>query len=396
MKNKKARILISLTLCLAMTVSLASCGNKGSDTADSDASEASKASTETPAEAEAADEASEEDSKKASLFSSDNSGNTSAKGTYTEGLFVRPTLIDMSLFTTSTDSVEARSASYTVAVDLSNVMNGSDYVDFDEGRERLVRDGFYVRSGYSDEFYEVYENNRYSLEPNFVTVDSLMHTYHLYFAHLLKNTEKNGLYDSLLNLTDRMLDASINQHMEMRASSKSDASTEAWEMASDRNIAFFAVAKALLDESYDPAKDSMIDKDTVGIIKEELSLINEAEGISVSPLSGDDAESEDYSQYKPRGYYDGDETLSRYFKTMMWYGRRNFKQKSESMDRSALLMTIAMDDEAYDDWSVIYAVTSFFAGASDDNGVCEYLPLIEEAYGKSRGDITGLTVMDED
>ena len=351
MKNKKVRILISLALCLAMTVSLASCGNKGSNASDSGASEAL-------ADAEASEEASEEDSKKVSLFSADNGKKSSAKGSFTNGLFVRPTLIDMSLFTTSTDSVTAKSASYTVADDLSNVINGSDYVEFEEGRERLVRDGFYVREAFNTEFYSLYENNRYSLEPNFVTVDSLMHTYHLYFAYLLKNTEKNGLYDSLVNLTNRMLDTSINQHMEMAASSKMDASTEAWDMASDRNIAFFAVAKALLDGTYDPSKDSMIDKDTLSIVEEELSLIEDAEGISASPLLGGD-EYEDYSQYKPRGYYDGDETLSRYFKAMMWYGRRNFASKDEDQNRSALLMTLALDQDTLPVWEEIYTVTSF-------------------------------------
>ncbi len=33
-------------------------------------------------------------------------------------------------------------------------------------------------------FFEIYEMNRYSQIPNFVTVDSLMHTYHLYFSYL--------------------------------------------------------------------------------------------------------------------------------------------------------------------------------------------------------------------
>ena len=54
---------------------------------------------------------------------------------------------------------------------------------------------FYVTSGYNKEFFETYENNRYSLTPNFVTVDSMMHTYHLYFSLLL-----NRISRGLLNL----------------------------------------------------------------------------------------------------------------------------------------------------------------------------------------------------
>ena len=39
------------------------------------------------------------------------------------------------------------------------------------------------------------------------------------------------------------------------------------------------------------------------------------------------------------------------------------------------------DTESYRLWESIYAVTSFFAGASDDLCVCEYAPVIRETYG---------------
>ena len=100
---------------------------------------------------------------------------------------------------------------------------------------------------------------------------------------------------------------------------------------------------------------------------------------------------EDYSQYKPRGYYDGDELLERYFKAMMLFGHLNFAQKDETNNRCALLMTLAMDEESYKEWDAVYEVTSFFVGASDDNGYYEYLPLIDEAYGQgiSASDLIG-------
>lgn len=388
MKNRMMRIFTSVALCMAMTVSLVSCGSKGQTGTGTENAEASAETTE---------EASEDKGGEADLlFSSGNDSGSAKKveGTYSGSLFVRPTLIDMTIITEGDDEVTAKVASYKVDEDLGNIMNGSDYADLDEGKQHLVSDGFFVQDTSNCEFHEIYEKDRYFYVPNFVTVDSLMHAYHLYFAHMMKETEKDKLYDILVKLTDRMLGLCKSQQEEMGLSSKSDAKTEAWETASDRNIAFFAIAKALLDESYDPAKDKDIDKDTLEVIDEELSLIEGAEGITDSPLTGGE-EAEDYSQYKPRGYYDTDETLKRYFKAMMWYGRRNFKQDSETMDRSAMLMTLAMDDDAYEDWSTIYAVTSFFAGASDDNGICEYQPLIEEAYGKSCKDINGSSVIDD-
>ncbi|MDE7277306.1 MAG: DUF3160 domain-containing protein, partial [Lachnospiraceae bacterium] len=83
-------------------------------------------------------------------------------------------------------------------------------------------------------------------------------------------------------------------------------------------------------------------------------------------------------------YYEGDGRLERYFQAMMWYGRIHFAQDNEELDRSALLIAeaVSADEEIYGLWEAIYAVTSFFAGASDDAGICEYIPLMKEAYGE--------------
>lgn len=266
-------------------------------------------------------------------------------------------------------------ASYTVASDLSNVENLGQFY-FGEGLvAKLAQNGFVVCSGGGSEFFQIYETNRYNQIPNFVTVDSMMHTYHLYFAWLLKNIERSYLSDSLAQLSNRMLSASIAQYEALEG-------TE-WEHAAKRNVAFFTVGAKLLDDS------TVVEDYVADIVNYELDHINSAEGIDVSEVS---EIYEDYSQYVPRGYYEGDEKLERYFRAMMWYGRMHFLQDNEDMDRSALLMTraVAGDSEAYALWESIYAVTSFFAGASDDLGVCEYAPLIVEAYGEvSTKDLIG-------
>lgn len=149
-----------------------------------------------------------------------------------------------------------------------------------------------------------------------------------------------------------------------------------WESAVVRNVAFFTVGAKLLDDTV------QIEDYVSDIVESELSRIETAQGIMISGITDDE---EDYSQYKPRGYYEGDSDLEAYFKAMMWYGRMHFKQEKEDLDRSALLITKALDSdsEAYELWQSVYSVTSFFAGASDDNGVCEYAPLIRAAYGEN-------------
>lgn len=287
----------------------------------------------------------------------------------------RPTLLGMS--TAAEEEMAVPNVSpYTVEEDLSNVENLWQFYITDEMAWKLVENGFVVGEEAGNEFFEEYEWNRYSLIPSFVTVDSLMHTYHLYFSYLMKNIEKGYLADELSALSVKMAKESAAQYEVLKG-------TE-WEEAAARNTAFFSVGARLLDAEVPSCEYAE------STITQEVEAINNAAGIADCAITG---EKEDYTQYRPRGYYEGDEQLESYFRAMMWYGRIHFIQEEEDLDRSALLITLALngDAESYESWRRIYAVTSFFAGASDDSGVCEYGPLIEKAYGKtvSIGDLAG-------
>ena len=253
---------------------------------------------------------------------------------------------------------------YSIDPDLGNISNQRDFEYFDENLKKAIAgNGFAVLNGGGYEFYDVYESNRYAQSPNFVTVDSMMHTYHVYFAHMLKELEKGRLYEQLTELTEEMYERSMRQFEELEGSE--------WENAALRNVAYFTVAMELLDES------PKVISEAEDYVNSELDLIK-AGNVAASSLFNDN---EDYSQYKPRGYYAGDPALEKYFKTMMWYGRRAFEQKDEDHMRSALLMTLAMDDAALDEWEGIYTVTAFFTGASDDCTYYEFRPVVEAAYG---------------
>lgn len=277
----------------------------------------------------------------------------------------RPSLIKAQM--QDEDSVTPGVAPYTVASDLSNVDNLDQFYYVEEElKAKLAQNGFVVCGDAGSEFFQIYETNRYEQIPSFVTVDSMMHTYHLYFSYLLKNIERDYLSEKLEELSGKMLAASIAQYEVL-------AGTE-WENAAKRNVAFFTVGAKLLDDG------ATVEDYVADMVDYELDNIGRADGIEVSEVS---EIMEDYTQYVPRGYYEGDEKLERYFRAMMWYGRMHFLRDNADMDRSALLMTraIAGDAEAFALWESIYAVTAFFAGASDDLGVCEYAPLINEVYG---------------
>ena len=275
----------------------------------------------------------------------------------------RLSLLDFSSLTEK--SADASLSAYQVRGDLSDLMNAEQFYLTDSQKALLASNQFFVDDTYYNEFFELYEDNRYFQIPNFVTVDSLMHTYHLYFSLLLNRTEKNYLAGGLSDLSFTLLAKAEAQYEALKG-------TE-WEEAARRCVALFAVGARLLDEG------AALPECAADMAEAELQQIYAAQGIGLSPLTEDYL---DYTQFIPRGYYEGDPVLEAYFRAMMWYGQVNFAQKNDTLNRAALLITLAlMDGPAA--WESLYTVTAFFAGASDDLGYYEYAPAIQAAYGRT-------------
>ena len=90
--------------------------------------------------------------------------------------------------------------------------------------------------------FHVYENNEYQRPqkfPSFITTDSMLHTYHVFYDYTLRRWSPCKLYDAAVELTDAMLAASRKtmQRRRMRMSSRRRKG----------NVAYFAVASDLLD-----------------------------------------------------------------------------------------------------------------------------------------------------
>lgn len=264
---------------------------------------------------------------------------------------------------------------YQVKADLSNVENRDRFEFSPEAQTMLAKNGFVVLPAMHQEFFMVYEFNRYDGIPNLITTDAMLHNYHLFFGHLLKNTEENLLRAELQQLNQGMLDSSQEQLEALKNSP--------WENAARRNVAFFTVGSRLLDPTVN------IPPEVKDVVDLELQLINNHNQTDISPLmamgSNPDAlESlkEDYTQYIPRGHYTCNDNLKSYFQNTMWYGRMTFKLKNEDETRSAVLMTLAVNDSpSLESWQKIYQTTSFFVGESDDPGCTAYSRILEEVYG---------------
>jgi hypothetical protein len=284
-------------------------------------------------------------------------------------------------------SYKAQIPTYEIKADLSNVMTkfrNRETVESLNAKQKgiLAKNGFVVipkiQNGY-DQFYALYENNRYSELPNFITTDSVLHTYHLIFNGLLEDIEKNRLNWQLKLLSQKALEQAEKQYQQLKDTS--------WENAAKRNLAFFNVGAKLLDDN---TKVNDAVKDCVNT---ELNRIKNAKGIMPScvfnignpPIEDENTPKEDYSQYIPRGNYEKSEDLKKYFKTMMWFGRGNFALRDENNVKATILMTYLIQQDAkipelYND---IYVITSFFVGKSDDISYAQIQPIIFNIYGQT-------------
>jgi len=308
----------------------------------------------------------------------------------------RPAVAFASKFATYEEvpvNISPKVPAYTVSPDLNNIINAKDlyYYNFspssfsDKERSLLIKNAFVVRPSYYNEFFPLYESNRYSHIPSFITTDSILHNYHLMFDFLLKQLEEQKLATELKQLSANMLAESLNQYNNLKG-------TE-WENAAKRNVGFFAVGSKLLDPSIN------VPAIVANEVNQELKLIEAHQGIEKSPVMnigrrGDvmidtpqgpqplEALKEDYSQYIPRGHYDRTEQLKAYFKAMMWYGRLTFRMKSDDEVKSALLITFALNKENnWNSWNKIYETINFFVGKSDDINYYQFKDLIEKVYG---------------
>jgi hypothetical protein len=245
--------------------------------------------------------------------------------------------------------------------------------------DALSREGFFVASpppaadivtdDMVDRYNDLYVFNygqSYSTVPVFITSDFLMHVFHVVFDRMFQSVEQKRFLPILEELTSNLLRLSVEQ--------MHNATTPIMRRASSRNVAYLSVAAKLLNDSVD------VPREAKELTEWELRLVNDASGFHDSPLMGSP---EDYSQYKPRGHYTINRDLTRYFRAMMWYGRRSFTTKSDTLTLQALFLTQLLNrPENRSLWERLYKPTEFVAGESDDLTIYDYTDLMRTIYGE--------------
>lgn len=272
---------------------------------------------------------------------------------------------------------------YEVNQDLSDLFNAGQYSGFTEEQTKSIyEDGFVALMPSYDalKMHHVYEFPIYKESPVFITVDSALHLYHLYYDNSLKLVEASTMYEKLENLSLNIFLESIKTYKDIKYKNLN----EELKFIS----AYFLTACKLMDieiESID------VPEVITSLADEEMKLIEEASEFSKSPILKKDL---DYSQFTVRGHYTGNEKLEKYFKTMMWYGLCGFpvfdETKTEptldkdSLTKAMIITCLTLKDEKnFTAYENIYSTTALYTGMSDDLGLFEFKDLITKVYGQN-------------
>jgi len=280
-------------------------------------------------------------------------------------------------------SYETKVAPYKVKADLSNVVNAAQFGSFTEKQLKMLSEnGFVVIPSSDEQLFYVYETNEYLMIPNFITVDSVLQAYHVFFDYSLRTLESEYLLKDLEQLTDSMLKKSLALY-------RTICDPEVREAAL-KNTAYFAVAQLALEKKL-PAD---MPKEVLDLANAESKLMSNAAGFETSPIFGFKL---DYSQYEPRGHYTRNHDFERFFKAMMWYGQVPFPLFRESDGKvelavpetlQALLVTYSLFTNGsgaadIDLWENIYDPTVFYVGSADDLTIYHYKDLIVKVFGEA-------------
>ncbi|MDP2895502.1 MAG: DUF3160 domain-containing protein [bacterium] len=281
---------------------------------------------------------------------------------------------------------------YSVPIQFADIANAGildrRFVLDENAREAIERNGFVVvdAKGPAGEPYEdmvePYVDLTRESVPVFVTSDSMLHLYHVQFDEILRCVEEKEFSPKVVTMTEALLGESLSQYESFSGDLKE---------AARRNVAYFTIAMKLLGES------AAIPAYATEEVNDELAKIEEHAGFEDSKLF---IYREDYSQYVPRGHYTRSETLKKYFKAMMWYGRMSFLLKGGPWPEAlipvedariqtiqASLIALALDSlesegtRIADIWNRMYAVTAFFVGLADDLTPYEYKESILKVFG---------------
>lgn len=270
----------------------------------------------------------------------------------------------------------AQAPAYTVSEDLSNIENLDQFSNLTEKQRAMIaQNGFVVIPTDSEQLFYIYEDNTYKKVPSFVTVDSVLQLYHIFYDYSLRSLEGEFFYKDLAVLNRNMLGQLIKEYGQVE---NAKVKANVLKMAGYFGVAELTLGNQLPEDFPAELKET---------VNREYALITEASEKCPSPLFEYDV---DYSLFKVRGHYTRSEELGRYFQAMSWYGTIPLPFyikdliKDEDSAMRAMITAIALcslpEEEGGKLWENIYSTTCFYVGEADDITPYEVAKAVEKVY----------------
>ncbi|HEY6081382.1 MAG TPA: DUF3160 domain-containing protein [Polyangiaceae bacterium] len=241
------------------------------------------------------------------------------------------------------------------ASNLDSILTGLGFQAPAAAKVELAKTGF-VTGGHDVPSFAAGYSGIYAADlPVFVSADMVLEAIYRSHDKILQSLETKTLRPRLQKLLTTI-----------RASLASSADTLESDVASDLNF-YLGVATSLLD-------GGRVDERESAELKSFVAAAMKAEGEQERVLFGT-KRLLDFSQFKPRGHYDGDPNLESYFRAMIWLGRIEFRLIETNDDGSQLLrrrqvesvvaLRKLLDAAAYSDYLSIDATIGAFVGEHD-------------------------------
>jgi hypothetical protein len=274
---------------------------------------------------------------------------------------------------------------YTISPSLREVVNLRAFtkaIPLQPGQQRLLAKNLFVCTPTrAEQLFHIYENNDYLNLPSFVTTDTVLQVYHVFYDFTLRTVETQTLTPALRRLTQGMLAASLETWKQ--------ASVPKLKQAALKNVAYFGVAGELLGPGKQSKPAPELPAEAAGMVRAERALIDRHAGFAVGAIFPYKV---DYSQFVPRGHYTRSEALKRFFRSMMWYGlapfalryqvNGNLARADEPILQGLLLVRSLYQAGLEDKWATVYEPTAFYVGTADDLTPAEWKRVSDQTFGK--------------
>jgi hypothetical protein len=224
-----------------------------------------------------------------------------------------------------------------------------------EARAALARDGSVVLRGTERHFFSLYDRNVYQGVPSFVTLDALLHVFHVRFDDVVARMEEEVARPALIALAARQTQAAL-------ALFPAQGPPE----ERVRLLALFhAVPLALADRDGDP--DPRLRDD----VEQEVARLR-GPGLVTTPLC---PRPMDTGRFHPRGHYVR-WNLEPYFRATTFYAECRLDLADPAQLSRALDLARLLDAPSRGHLETVRAVSSWVVGPADDPGLHDVAALL--------------------